>query len=66
MLTPPLATLLHMTKNRLSGVNLKMHVLVSLEMVVMTPGGQEEQQHFTMTFVFIQNSLLERRQVSKN
>lgn len=44
ILTPPLATLLHMTKNRLSGVNLRTHCLVSLEIVVMTPGGQDEQQ----------------------
>ena len=36
--TPPLSTLPDNTKYRLSGVSLRTHVLVSLEMVVTTPG----------------------------
>lgn len=42
MLTPPFATLLDMTKNRLSGVSRRTQVLVSFEMVVMTPSGDKE------------------------
>lgn len=44
MLTPPLATLPDRTKNRLSGVSRRTHIFVSFEMVVMTPGEDEEDQ----------------------
>lgn len=41
MLTPPLVTFPDRTKNRLSGVSLRMQLLVSFEIVVMTPGPSE-------------------------
>lgn len=44
MLTPPLATLPESTKYRLSGVSRRTHIFVSFEMVVMTPGEDEEEQ----------------------
>lgn len=46
MLTPPLATLPDRTKNRLAGVRRRTHVFVSLEMVVMTPGEDEDEQRY--------------------
>lgn len=46
MLTPPLATLPDRTKYRLSGVRRKTHVFVSFEIVVMTPGEDEEEQSY--------------------